>query len=307
MQDIRPVPTVSPGLRILRVVGISLAYLLLCALLATLLAYPAHQLTHGVISIRAGVSRGSLILLVLGLVPWCRFLGLTRRDVGITGGWRAFPRGFGLGVLMLGLHSGVLLLLGIRVSHALPWLDVSHGLRSIGQALGVAFLVAVVEEILFRGVMLAAFSRAAGRVTAVLLSATYYALLHFFRADPRLDIGEPGWSSGFNVLQNALQHLLAAPVDALLALFFAGLLLALVRLQAAMGLVYCMGLHAGWVFVIRLAKPLTDAVPTGEWSFLVGSYDGFTGYLAAGWMGVLSLITGMVFYRNSRRDRIAGS
>jgi LPXTG-motif cell wall-anchored protein len=63
------------------------------------------------------------------------------------------------------------------------------------------------------------------------------------------------------------------------------------------------GLHAGWVFIIKFSKTLTDAAPPGAWSFLVGSYDGYTGYLAAGWMGILSLLLGGWLYWRGRENR----
>jgi hypothetical protein len=56
------------------------------------------------------------------------------------------------------------------------------------------------------------------------------------------------------------------------------------------------------VFVIKTAKPLTHAVPGAHWSFLVGSYNGITGYLAAAWI-TLMVLTFWAGLRCSRGHR----
>ena len=55
--------------------------------------------------------------------------------------------------------------------------------------------------------------------------------------------------------------------------------------------------------MIKLTKHFTDGNPDSSLAYLVGSYDGITGYLAAAWMGALCLVyVGMV----GRRRKIAG-
>jgi hypothetical protein len=64
-----------------------------------------------------------------------------------------------------------------------------------------------------------------------------------------------------------------------------------------LGLGYCYGLHAGWVFVIKTAKALTMAVPDSPRAFLVGDYDRFVGYLSAAWTFVLIAALVLFFLR----------
>lgn len=285
----------------LRACGVSLGYLFLCALLAALLAYPLYRLTQGTVGLRALVSRGSLLLVIVGLWFWCRFLHLRRAEIlGFGAGsfrWKPLLTGFVLGSLMLGLHSAVMVWLDIRVLDQAMLQATVRWVRGLVQALGLGLLVALIEELLFRGVLFAALRQVAGTVTAVLLSSAYYAVLHFFRTDPLITYPQPDGLTGVAILLDALRHIPLAPVDSLLALFCAGLFLALIRLSLPGGMLYCVGLHAGWVFIIKFSKTLTDAAPASEWSFLVGPYDGYTGYLAAGWMGLLSLWLGLRLYR----------
>ncbi len=289
---------------------VSLGYLLLCAVLAAGLAYPLYQLMQETAGLRVLVTRGSLVLVIVGLGFWCRFLHLGRHEIlGFAAGnrnWASLLTGFALGSLMLGLHSSVMVWLDIRSLDMAMWQKTGWLLKGLAQALGVGLLVALIEEILFRGVLLAALRQVAGTLTAVVLSSVYYAVLHFFRVDPRTLYPEPDAWSGFVVLRDALAHIAGAPFDSLLALFCAGLFLSLVRLGRTNGMLYCVGLHAGWVFIIKFSKTLTDPTPPGPWSFLVGSYDGYTGYLAAGWMGLLSLLLGgWLYWRGGENHRVS--
>jgi len=43
------------------------------------------------------------------------------------------------------------------------------------------------------------------------------------------------------------------------------------------------GLHMGWVCVIKATAKVTHQDPAAPWSFLVSDFDGFTGWLVAGW------------------------
>lgn len=294
----------------LRAVSLSLVYLLSCAVLATGLAYPLHLMSGGSLDIRVAVTRGSLILVILGSWFWVKRLRLDRHSLGFgqaSGSLRLVLQWFARGVLMLGLHCVVLVMLGLREP---DWPVLGEGQRvmtGLLQALGIGFLVATIEEIIFRGILLAALQRSAGTLVAILCSALYYAILHFFRVDRSLVLPEPSFYSSFSVLNLALHPVFNPPPDSSLALFFAGLFLAVVRLHKPNGLACCVGLHAGWVFVIKSFKTLTDGHPESEWAFLVGSYDGFIGYLAAGWMGVVTLLLLVRSYRNPQDQPGSGS
>ena len=64
--------------------------------------------------------------------------------------------------------------------------------------------------------------------------------------------------------------------DAFVALYFVGLLLALVR-QRWGDIAGSIGLHAGFVAVIAVFRKISAPAPEGSWSFLVGSFDGLLG------------------------------
>jgi len=72
----------------------------------------------------------------------------------------------------------------------------------------------------------------------------------------------------------------AAILDAFLALFAVGVVLGLVR-AATGNVAACIGLHAGWVWVMLVMHELSAARSGATLGFLLSSFDGFVGWLVA--------------------------
>jgi len=94
--------------------------------------------------------------------------------------------------------------------------------------------------------------------------------------------------SGLRLLGDALDNFSnPLPVlDSFATLALVGLLLALVRRRTG-AIAAGLGMHMGWVFVIKATIKLTRVNDDAPASILVGSYDGYTGWLVAGWAAVL--------------------
>ena len=98
-------------------------------------------------------------------------------------------------------------------------------------------------------------------------------------------------------LQDPLERLAALehfshplPVlDSFVTLVIVGLLLALVRRRTG-AIAAGVGLHMGWVLVIKTTITTTRVNDDAPTAFLVGSYDGYTGWLVAGWAAILIAI-----------------
>lgn len=272
-------------------------YLLFTAALASLVAYPVFVLTDAdnISFFRSLVSRGGQAILLIGLFPLSRWLGFSWQVFGFSKPFlHQFIIGFCLGAMMLGLHVAGLLALGVRdvdedkLAHAalLP-IFAKAGL------IGVA--VALMEETLFRGALLGIVRWMSGPILAVIVSAVFYAALHFIGTHWTTELALIGWDTGFRITLDGFSHLAMAPLDSLLALFLAGTLLAVIRAYIPGGLGYCVGIHAGWVFIIKSAKPLTRFVPESSHASLVGSYDRFVGYMSSGWIALLIVLMLMYF------------
>lgn len=268
-------------------------YLLISAILSAGISYPLYRLFgDGDISFfRSLVSRIGQGLLLLGLIPISRWLALEKTEFGLQKeALRGLFRGFLLGVFTLSLHGLLLLYFGARTLH-IPDMGLIHLAAASLSAMGAGFGVALLEETLFRGALMAILIRMAGPRTAILISAVDYAALHFIGTYWTTDPSQVGWDTGFRIALDGFSHLPSADPGSFLALFMAGLLLGSVRLFFRGGLFYSIGLHAGWVFVIKLFKPVTLLQPLSPWIFLIGTYDQVIGYLSCIWVFfILTLI-----------------
>lgn len=271
-----------------------LGYLLTALTGAGLLAYPLYQALHGAVSLRAVVSRLTLALIVLGL-PWLAAkLRLGRSGLGLPARTVEWIQGLAAG-LLAGAAVMVLLVLletalGLRVGTWPPEQFAASLLRASAKPLLVGLLVGGIEELLFRGVLLGALAQRRSVFYAIAVSAFYYAALHFFHSDLKPPEDSLNWHSGFAIVWDGYTHLFRwSHLDSFAALYCAGLFLGCLRLLAGSGLALCIGVHAGWVYILRTSQALTDLAPASPWLFLVGDYDHVIGWLAAGWLALLTL------------------
>lgn len=264
-------------------------------------SYPLFRLSG--LGITTVLTRGTLILVFAGLIRYARRLGIGWSSAGFPPNSGQFLRqigiGLGVGLLMMGLHVLAIMSLDIRVfneaqlaRHPLPILLLKH--------IGVALLLGISEELLFRGLTFAILTRFVKPSYAIAITAFYYALPHFLRSRLKIGDSEVSWDSGFAILSDAVHYGIEnVEFDDFLALFCAGVFLGCVRYQTHRGLGYCIGIHAGWVFVIKTCKALTYDGNAGPYSVLVGSYDAIIGYLSAGWISVCAVLLVLIASRRT--------
>jgi hypothetical protein len=261
-----------------------------------LLTYPAWLLLHPHFDFpfhRIGERIGMLALLGGFLAVAPRLQLADRASLGFGLARRAFLAELGLAALI-----GTVSMLGVvAMMSALGLLDWS-ALRSLSagalaklivlRALS-ALTVALIEETFLRGAMHTAIEREAGVTAAVLLTALLYAATHFF-ASYHIAPEHVTAHSGLELLAGTLREFAhpAGIADAFLALLAVGVVLGLVR-AASGNIAACIGLHAGWVWVMlvthELARP-RSAAPLG---FLLSRFDGFVGWLVLAWTLVLAV------------------
>jgi membrane protease YdiL (CAAX protease family) len=267
------------------------AYMVLCALLGALLAYPLHFAVPESFDFQALVYKTAEILMALSLFPIGRCLGIGRLDIGLAGPikplLRQTLRGFCWGALMLGIHVLVLVLLDVRVINP-EKLQIGRILSLSAKGVLIGLAIASLEEPIFRGFLFGVMLRNANRFMAVAVTSFYFAALHFLSTDMRPEFAEVRWNTGFIIVFDAFSHLVSIHLDSFVALFVAGAFLSCVRLYfSSSGLSYCIGIHAGWVFVIKATSPLTIRSIVSPLQNLVSGFDGNIGYLSASWTGML--------------------
>jgi membrane protease YdiL (CAAX protease family) len=265
-----------------------------------LFAYPAWLLLHPHFNFpfHRIAGRVGMLALLIGFVSVARRLGLAdRASLGYGVARRVFIREFllalALGVLLMLLVVAVMLGLGLRSWQPDVELTAAALTTAALRALGSALAVALIEETFLRGALFSGIARESGTGRAILLTAVLYAATHFI-ARYRIPAELVGPTSGLAMVAGSLEAF-AAPLsiaDAFLALFAVGVLLAAIR-AATGNIAACIGLHAGWVWVMLLVRATSVPDTARRMSFVLSAFDGFVGWLVLAW----TLVIGWPLYR----------
>jgi membrane protease YdiL (CAAX protease family) len=256
------------------------------------------------------LSRCLQVSLVLFLWPAVRWIGLRRVSaLGLCPNpiaARDAMAGFVVGVAGVSVVAAVLFASGFYSWRAEP------DLVAVGRIVLTAGAVSLIEEVVFRGVVLGVCLWSLRPGAAIIVSSLLFAAVHFLKpAKMTIPADDVGWSSGFAGL---LSFVGALPPPVILALGFASLLLAGCLLGFATvrtrSLWLAIGLHAGWVLGMQTSnlffqlssgetnaflpwvgpRLVSGAVPTGLLPL--------AGLLLAGWLVLLYL-------RNAYRPPVA--
>ena len=270
------------------------AVLMISAAIASVLAYFLVLGVGDQFPFRKVVSRVAQILLILSIFPFMSYLKLKKEDIGFA------ARNIFFKQLLQGLVFGfftlmpVLLMLYILdiniVDQTNDWTAGSLGKALIGALLS-AFIISLLEEPLFRGMMLTGLNRKMGASAAVIISSFYYAALHFMKGKTDIPYDQLNILSGFGVIKEALANLLNPEIiSALIALFMVGVLLGILRCNIKQSLGLCIGCHASWVWQIKMTKKVFNTNPQSEYLYLISDYDGVVGPLVTGWLLLVVLV-----------------
>lgn len=240
------------------------------------------------------ISRITQILLVLSIFPFRRYLKLSWAELGFapkTVFLKQMYTGFGFGFLTLLPIFGLLYMLEVHVWDINKAWTLGRVFTKTGIALLLALLISYVEEPLFRGGLLTGLQKKMAVWAAILVSSFYYGSLHFLETSTLVPYQDLKLNSGFVLFGEAIVNWLNPSVlSAFSGLFMVGVFLAIIRTQIPQSLGLCAGLHASWVWQIKVSKMFLNTNFASPYSYLVSNYDGLVGYLIAGWLLLASLI-----------------
>jgi hypothetical protein len=184
---------------------------------------------------------------------------------------------------------GVMCLLGLLEMRSAPFAAGATLARLVGARAVSALVVALIEETFLRGAMHTAIERESGSRAAVLLTELVYAASHFLGSYhiPAQDVSAGSGLALLAGFARAFAHPLAV-ADAFLALFAVGVVLGGVRARTG-NIAACIGLHAGWVWVMLVAHELASPVRDAPLAFLLSRFDGFVGWLVLAWTVLLAV------------------
>lgn len=215
-----------------------------------------------------------LTLVCLLLFFWLRWEGRAWKDLGYTFFWRRILEGMGVGVAALGTVYGSAMALG-WVQFAAPAAWPPHLLVS---ALLAGLFIGLVEEGVFRGVLLGTLLRDTPAPVAIGISAMVYALVHFIRP-------------GVNVV---------ASLFPFLGLWMTGVLLGYAA-WSRRTLWSSAAIHGTWVCFITLSSQLNlwrYAEATVLWTG--------NGYPSSGGLTMLAILVALAYFRWRSRRPVLG-
>lgn len=281
-------------------------------LVAGTLSVPLHDLATSAgahdLEMRRTLYRFAQLVALLGLVPLLALTGgVSAAAFGFAPGpprrWLAeLGTGFAVGLVTLGALAAVLLATGLRVPRPDVVIEPGWLAGVVASAVMTATLVSSLEETWFRGGLHTLIARVAGPLSAIACVAAIYAALHFVRPPSLAEGAVPGPLDGLDLLARSLGRFgdvqIVGPALALLAV---GILLGLARLHTGR-IAACIGLHAGWVLVIRVLKKTTHMTADPVRVRLVDGYDGVVGWVALAWFAILAALYAW-YVLGARADR----
>jgi membrane protease YdiL (CAAX protease family) len=230
------------------------------------------------------LDRSLLIVALIGIWPLLKSIGAkSTRDFGLvkpTGQWKLLANGFLLGFASLAIAACIVLAAHARSFNSA--ISTNKLLAALTSAALTAVVVAVLEEILFRGAIFGALRKIWNWRAALVISSMIYAIVHFLaKADLS---GAITWTSGFQLLPLKLAGFAALRIviPGFFNLTLAGAMLALAY-QRTGNLYFSIGLHAGWIFWLKFYGVLTAPLPDAN-VWLWG-----TGKLIDGWFALAVL------------------
>ena len=234
---------------------------------------PFHRFVH----------RSLLVLALLGLIPLLRWLKINSwRQVGLEKpfSWTSLGRGFLWGFFSLAVVVSVMIFGGSRTLRVgITEFQLTMAVIKAGIA---ALLVAPLEEVLFRGAIFGALRREIKWHNALVISSLIFCCVHFLgKPKPPENVD---WNTGFIVLFRMLTDTGQWNIASALNLLLVGLILGW-AFQNTGRLYFSIGLHAGWIFWLKISGFLTQSV-SGISPWFWGTHK-----LIDGWLCFILLTT----------------
>lgn len=282
----------------MRAISVFFLFVVLAFIVGAIMAYPLKLLLDPVLDLafRKYLTYATLIsgLIISGVYLQLYSL-LSFKAFGYNNTLTTFSKnllnGFVYGLSIMLMIEIILFLLGIHEIDSTRSYTINSVFILFGKAIVVGFLIATIEESIFRGALFTGLYKQTGAVIASLFSSLIYASVHFIRyrdLPPDTDIG---WLTGLNMMPNAFRRFHEwSIVDYFLTLFIFGILLALLRLKHK-SIAACIGVHAGIVMLIKIADYVTNRTHNSNYDYLVSQYNS-----TFGWISFIVIFLFTLFY-----------
>jgi len=239
------------------------------------------------------IKYGAMLLCMIFIVPAMKILNLYDRQlVGYVERKTEFIKNVLKGFILSCLLSLPLLILfsylNIREIDFNFFLDQSF-INIILLTVFISLLISFIEESFFRGLMIQRNNNLILTFNIIVLSSLIYSLFHFIKI-PLIVDDSLFWNTGLNeLIKGFYNFFITINIDAAITLLVFGILLGVIRVKNKT-ISYGIGIHAGFIFVIKIFKKNSSVNLDSSNNFLISHYDQFTGHLATIWIIILIFI-----------------
>jgi hypothetical protein len=262
--------------------------LLVLTLIACVVAYGFVEITGDQAALRKLIIRLSQLSLLLSIYPAMRYFNWRLADLGYAPRpvfLKQVVQGFALGLITLIPVFITLYALGINVVDEVRAWTVFLTAKRVVLSLLLALLIGVVEESVFRGMLLTGLKAKVPVLAAIVISSVYFAGLHFLDNKTPIPQQEFNFFSSLQLLAQAYANVFDAKnLGTFFALMMVGIFLAVIRTQVQHSLGLCIGCHAGWVWQMKMSGFIFDTNYASKYLYLVTSFNYVIGPLVTVWL-----------------------
>ena len=248
-------------------------------------------------------NRCFMLAAAIGLYPMLKaFKAFNKKDLGYDLPRKEFlkevGKGLPFGIISLSILGCLIVYFGHRVMT--PGMGPGDFIVAFLKMIPGAIALAIIEETFFRGIVLNSMSRTLKVWPAILISSFLFASVHLLRNKSDIVIAGDQWYHGFQYLGLTLNNFVdPGMAGSWLTLFACGIFLSFVSLHYG-NIARCMGVHMGWVLIIKGYEKVTDGVSKG---WMIGNYDKVTGYLAFIIISSICLVYWFIFLRKDKNKK----
>ena len=253
------------------------------------------------LALNKAIKYGTILLAILFIIPAIKYKKIfSKEKLGFFGSKKVFLKNVFKGFLLsIVLSLPLLFLMNFLEIRSFNFAQItfdSYFFLSLLIIIFLSFLISFIEESFFRGILIQKNRFLLNNIFILFSSSIVYSIFHFLKLPLILD-EHIYWYTGILELLNLFSNLFTSiPYDAAITLFFFGILLGIIR-QCFNTISYGIGIHAGFVFVIKNIKQNTSVNSESNYNFLLSPYDQFTGHLSTIWISILILIYIFFLYK----------
>ena len=280
-----------------------LFFALLSSLLFTLLYMQFDE--QPILALNKAIKYGAILLCVIFIIPALKLLNINNRQLlGYSEPQVLFlfhvVKGFFLSILLMLPLIFLYDYLEIRVINNIDLIVFNTSfLQVLIYTIFISFIISIIEESYFRGIMIEKNSCIVKTFLIIIFSSLVYSLFHFIKIPLIID-ENIFWYTGLIELSDLfINFFKIISFDSAITLFVFGILLGIIRVKQK-SISYCIGIHAGFIFLIKTFKQNSSINYNSTYNSFLSSHDQFTGNLATIWI-ILIIIVYLVYISKCKK------